>query len=1176
MSVIPLLVKTPALPQGERFGITGVGSGVTAEPLFASIPPDGGMGVTAASKWWVVKVPADGSASLNSWDTCHKLVRGGFGVAGTASAEFAEPDIEQQWVHTDENRHALGLVNACAGPEQQDKRFPGDANEFWYRDGDRTQLEKALTVLGDPGDGQRVRIAHLDTGYDPNHATLPRHLRRDLGRNFVDDDWPNDASDRTDGALTNLGHGTGTIGILAGAALGNNTPPIGAAPFAEIVPIRVANRVVLFRNSAIARGFDYVHALNLGGTRVHVVTMSMGGIPSQAWADAVNALYEQGVFIVTAAGNNFGNLPTSEIVFPARFRRVVAACGEMADGKPYADLRISLMAGNYGPAHKMETALTACTPNIPWARLGCSQIVDLDGAGTSSATPQIAAAAALWIQKNQAALAAYPQSWMRVEAVRKALFESAQSTDFAHFGRGLVHVADALEAAPAAAAALKQEAPDDASFAVIRLIPGLGLEAAPTNRRMLELEALQLAMSGRYAAILPTVSGPQPQPADLRRFAEALASDPRASQTLRLALGQLARADAPMIAVPKVNNPITELQLKHATHPRIPDPPARRLRVYAFDPTLAARLETLSINEAVVEVPWEPLEPGPVGEYLEIVDIDPSTRACYAPVDLDDHRLLATNGLTPSEANPHFHQQMAYAVARQTIDYFERALGRRALWAPRFVHVNGKLEEHYVKRLRIYPHALRAANAYYSPERKALLFGYFRASESSPGDDMPGGTVFGCLSHDIVSHETAHALLDGLHRRFSEPTTPDALAFHEAFADIVAIFQHFALPEALRDQIRRTRGDIGSQNLLGELARQFGAASRGYGALRDAIGHWEDGKWVPSKPSRDDYANATEAHDRGAVLVAAVFDAFLQIYRARTVDLVRLATGGTGVLPQGSIPSDLVDRLAQEAAKVAEQVLMMCIRALDYCPPVDMTFGDYLRALITADRDIVPDDKRAYRVAFISAFRDRGIYPQGVRHLGVESLAWEPPPASIDPTRLTGILQRMDLGWNLTVDRKLAWDASRRNAATLHGWLMTQSVTDQEIELLGLSRSKSEVTKLGDQEGRLGGIEVHKVRPARRVRLDGTIRSDLIIEITQTWHPVEPGGDRFRGGCTLLVDLDTLAIRYLIRKKVLHEGRMQEQMQFGARAASAGLRASYFGPTARQRSEPFAMLHGSY
>ena len=138
--------------------------------------------------------------------------------------------------------------------------------------------------------------------------------------------------------------------------------------------------------------------------------MSMGGLASQAWADAVNALYERGIFIVTAAGNNFGNLPTRYIVYPARFNRVVAACGVMADGRPYADLADpNIMAGSYGPASKMATALAGYSPNTPWAKFGCADIVDHDGDGTSAATPQVAAAAALWIQKYQDTVGSLPR-----------------------------------------------------------------------------------------------------------------------------------------------------------------------------------------------------------------------------------------------------------------------------------------------------------------------------------------------------------------------------------------------------------------------------------------------------------------------------------------------------------------------------------------------------------------------------------------------------------------------------------------------------------------------------------------------------------------------------------------------------------------------------------------------
>src|SRR5690242_21558824 len=95
----------------------------------------------------------------------------------------------------------------------------------------------------------------------------------------------------------------------------------------------------------------------------------------------------------------------------------------------------------------------------------------------------------------------------------------------------------------------------------------------------------------------------------------------------------------------------------------------------------------------------------------------------------------------------------------------------------------------------------------------------------------------------------------------------------------------------------------------------------------------------------------------------------------------------------GEIHPDLVNRLAGEASKTAGHVLKMCIRALDYCAPVDITFGDFLRAIITADSDLIADDSRDYRIAFIDAFRKRGIYPAGVKNLSAESLSYPTPDA---------------------------------------------------------------------------------------------------------------------------------------------------------------------------------------
>jgi hypothetical protein len=421
-----------------------------------------------------------------------------------------------------------------------------------------------------------------------------------------------------------------------------------------------------------------------------------------------------------------------------------------------------------------------------------------------------------------------------------------------------------------------------------------------------------------------------------------------------------------------------------------PHPNARRLRIFSFDPALAAQHDLAGISGVTIEIPWEEdLKPGPVGEYIEVVDIDPGSGAAYAPVNLNAPALLATDGLTPSESDPRFHQQMVYAVAMKTIDHFERALGRKALWSShKYKNSAGRTAENYVPRLRIYPHALRQQNAYFSPKKKALLFGYF-ATRARDARNTPGTTVFTCLSHDIIAHETTHALLDGVHPRFNEPVNEDVLAFHEAFADIVALFQHFSYPGVLRDQIARTRGDLARESVLGQLAQQFALASGRGDALRHYLGSKDKkGTWKATQPNPALLAETAEPHDRGAILVAAVFGAFTRVYRARTRDLFRIATEGTGVLREGDIHPDLVNRLAEEAQRGAERALQMCIRAIDYCPPVGITFGAYLRAVVTADYDINPSDRENWRLAFIESFREWGISPSGIRSMAEDSLLW--------------------------------------------------------------------------------------------------------------------------------------------------------------------------------------------
>ena len=1173
-------MKPGVAPKGPT--LNGARFRFTAEPLFESIGTrQGRRAVARAASWHVLRSTAEpGMATAveigNPWDVCHRLLDDS--LAGAGRVEFAEPDLQQQWLVGRPGALAVGLVRASPDPAPQNSKYPILPDNYWYRDARHAQWDAALVASPDPGDAGRTRIAHLDTGYDPNHQTRPKYLNTKLQKNFVDQDRPNDASDDSSGVINNLGHGTGTLSILAGAAVRgvNGGKPFGCAPYAEVVPIRVANSVVLFYNSAIAKAFDYVHLLcTKPASFVHVVTMSMGGLPSQAWADATNALYDAGVFVVTAAGNNYADLPTHEIVYPARFSRVVGACGVMADQTPYADLAPTLMAGNYGPASKMSTAVAAFTPNTPWARFGAENIVDFNGNGTSAATPQVAAAAALWIQKNRTAYDRYP-GWMKVEAVRAALFSSAHvDSKYAdHFGSGKLAALDALGRAPAKAEELQKRKlpPDAAGFPFLTLLTGLGVaEMQPQRKPMLELEIAQLLASSHFTTPIPdTAAGAKAaDPRVVARLAEELLAKSGLSKELRKALGGVSSGETPKPSTRyKTSCDRTDkFHLEMATSPRPPKPIGRNLRVYAYDPSLASDLTDYGINEATVSVAWEDkLQPGPVGDYLEVVDVDPASGSCYAPVDLNHPHLLACDGLSPSEANPQFHQQMCYAVAMRTIAHFELALGRKAQWSSRYVRDAGGnvTRKEYVSRLRIYPHALRTANSFYSPEHKALLLGYFHAVKTQVGTTLPGSRVFCAVSHDIIAHETTHALLDGLHRRYQEATNPDVLAFHEAFADVVALFQHFTIPEALIAKIRQTRGDLGKDNLLAQLAMQFGQASSGTsGSLRDALAR---------EPKRTDYESSDEPHVRGSVLVGAVFAAFLNIYRNRAADLIRLATGGTGVLLEGDIPDDLARRLTIEASKSARHVLDICIRALDYCPPVDITFGDYLRALITADYDAVRDDVHGYRVAFISAFRDRGIFPAGVQHLAVDSLLWEPPVLPEDDMR--EIMLGLDLSWNLYVDRASAHQTSRKNGYTFREWLVDRKRLNF-ITALGFRPAKPE-DEIAGIKGELRPVEVHSVRPARRVGPDGRAQSDVVVEITQSFRPASGLAHRFRSGCTLLVDLQTFKPRYLIRKRLDGSTGIAKQNAYRNSLAEAPtLKSNFYGGSPGDR-EPFALLHGRH
>jgi hypothetical protein len=606
----------------------------------------------------------------------------------------------------------------------------------------------------------------------------------------------------------------------------------------------------------------------------------------------------------------------------------------------------------------------------------------------------------------------------------------------------------------------------------------------------------------------------------------------------------------------------------------IPLPVTRPLKTFAFDPSLGRYLG----NQMTLAVKYEKLLPGPIGKRIAVIDYDGANHVFYKPVDLDNPGLLIRGGLDPSESDPRFHQQMVYAVVSETIQHFEVALGRRIRWRldERVPDENGQLPKGAmpgdIYRLNLYPHAMIAANAAYTPSAKGILFGYFRASETTPGRNLPGQTVFTCLSHDIIAHETTHAVLDGIRTYFSERTNPDVPAFHEAFADLAALFRHFSHKEALLDTIQKTGGklyqyhlqpdagtdakdgvriqaQIAADNPLIGLAQQFGEA-RGTGkALRSALGAPPDPNLIKN--------HDLEPHERGAILVSAVFDAYFTIYLKQTADLFRIFRAGGGSSDSTELSVSMANMLAQSASRTAERLFQICVRAIDYCPPVDITFGDYLRAVITADRDLHPSDEVGVRDAFMQAFRLRGIVPEDAQYFSEESLCWPQVPKGLLPA-VEGLIFGDPNG--LTREEK------DQNGRVLRAYAI------KHAELLGFRPGLT--------------ISVPSFHPAFRLTPDGSLRIDMVVEMSQRYDAPfdkrnpELGSFPMRGGATLLIAKPPLEngsyaagqICYLIQKRLDGEigtQREERQRRFSQREGLAD------GNDPRRFQLDFNMLHGN-
>ncbi|WP_207515706.1 S8 family serine peptidase [Longitalea luteola] len=473
---------------------------------------------TANTSIYLTKTPDDPSTA---WDSAYKEY---FELKAAHPQVFVEPDIKSKYLKETPLSKSAGDNNYMSGWPKPPATLGID--EFiWHLDDNHSQLKAAAERVREklklthelnnvPHD--MIRIAHIDTGYIPTHPATPKYIMADAGTSFVNGEADNKGTDVPRNRIKPLeqdGHGSATLAILAGNYIQKADSYaayegfFGAIPFARIVPIRICDTVYnSFNANDVASGIEY--ALEMG---CEVITMSMAGYPTRRVAQAVNKAYEAGVVVVTAAGNNWtrgiSKLTPKAVMYPARFDRVIAACGVCYNEKPY-DLAANeeemklrseggdTMQGNWGPERAMQTALAAYTPNLAWANNNPDYKYRFSrtGGGTSSATPQIAAAAALWILFNREQLQEkkYKGTWKQAEAVRQALFRSG-GIDYPgykkYYGNGSLKASAALDMSDEILA-LELQPAEEASVSFL----GIGKFVSQWFRSMPTKEGMPAAM----------------------------------------------------------------------------------------------------------------------------------------------------------------------------------------------------------------------------------------------------------------------------------------------------------------------------------------------------------------------------------------------------------------------------------------------------------------------------------------------------------------------------------------------------------------------------------------------------------------------------------------------------------------------------------------------------------
>lgn len=301
--------------------------------------------------------------------------------------------------------------------------------------------------------------------------------------------------------------------------------------------------------------------------------------------------------------------------------------------------------------------------------------------------------------------------------------------------------------------------------------------------------------------------------------------------------------------------------------------------------------------------------------------------------------------------SPQFDQVNALYFTTFTLRMYERFARRALPWA------------FPAPRITVDPHVGSQANAFYSEQDHLIGFHSFQ---------MNGTPVNTAWSADIVSHETAHAVLDGLRDLYNESFGLGPSAFHESFGDITAILVALHDDSLVRRLLDWTKGNLQLDNFVAAVAEQLTAALRQGTAdyrrghtvyLRNAVNRlqylpFDSLRYAPQDP---DVELGLQPHNYSRLFTGTFYDILAGIYESLKLRL----------------PSHIAIYGARNTAA------HLLIGAIELGPVGEFDFSDMARALLAADQAFYGG---RYSDVLAGAFEKRDLLSRGDSAAFIQSM----------------------------------------------------------------------------------------------------------------------------------------------------------------------------------------------